>query len=316
MSSLFATLGDALISPRLSPSALEARQGAVFAEHAVFSGSPRLQYTGRQLDTLSLTFDLHFSFCTPAAERDKLQTMLRGHQAHALVFGDGTFWGWFVLESLNTTLEQCSPGGTPWCITMQADLKEFTGDPAAPLERPAVSDGTPFLAVYPGSSSLLSLPVPSAGGNVWDTVRTAVSCAGQAKSLISQAGGMVDLAGSMARADDPWEVVSLALGGAGKLAGVLGSAAELSADFGSALADCARALPLEGMGLALEAADELNGLMASGVRLAGSLGVDIGSTARTLNRIDSCLDAGTACLDRCSPVLQQFTASVAARKEP
>ena len=77
MFSVFATLGDALFSPRLSPSGLDVQQGAAYAEHALFSRAPRLQYTGRELDTLSLTFDLHFSFCTPVEEKKKLETMLR-----------------------------------------------------------------------------------------------------------------------------------------------------------------------------------------------------------------------------------------------
>ena len=75
MFSVFATLGDALFSPRLSPSGLDVQQGAAYAEHALFSRAPRLQYTGRELDTLSLTFDLHFSFCTPVEEKKKLDAL-------------------------------------------------------------------------------------------------------------------------------------------------------------------------------------------------------------------------------------------------
>ena len=40
MFSVFATLGDVLLSPRLSPSAFDAQQGAMFAEHALFSRAP------------------------------------------------------------------------------------------------------------------------------------------------------------------------------------------------------------------------------------------------------------------------------------
>ncbi len=315
MFNIFAVLGEALISPKLSPSSLEVRQSEVFAEHAVFSGPSRLQYTGRQPDILSLAFDLHFSFCTPAQERAKLEAMLRGHQAQALVFGDGSFWGWFVLESLSTTLEQCSPGGTPWLISMQAELKEFTGDPAAPPERPAVSDGAPLPAVYPGSSSLLSLPVPSAGGGVWDAVRAAVSFAGQAGSVISQAADLAALGRRVADAGSPWEAVNLAMGGAGRLGGLLNSAGLLSSGLQDTLTALTESLPLEEIAPALEAAAETGALMAEGVRLAESLGADIGDTGRTLSRVNACLDAGQSALYRCSPLLQRFSADVAARKE-
>lgn len=312
MFSVFATLGDVLISPKLSPSGFDVQQGATFAEHALFSRPPRLQYTGRELDALSLTFDLHFSFCTPVEEKKKLETMLREHQAHPLVFGDGSWWGYFVLERLSTTLEQCGPTGTPWLISMQAELKEFTGDPAKPLERPAVSDGAPSLAVYPGSASLLSLAAPLTGG-LWDTMRTAVSCAQAARGIISEAANVVELARDVANAGNPFDAVSLALGGADRLDGLLGKAGGLSSGLGEALGACASALPTDSIREAMIAAGELTGLMRDGAALAGALGVDTANVGRMLGQIDSCLFDGKAALDRCSPVLQSFSADIAAR---
>lgn len=313
MFSVFATLGDALFSPRLSPSGLDVQQGAAFAEHALFARAPRLQYTGRELDVLSLTFDLHFSFCTPVEERKKLETMLREHQAHPLVFGDGSWWGYFVLERLSTTFEQCGPTGTPWLISMQAELKEYTGDPAKPLERPAVSDGAPSLAVYPGSTSLLSLAAPLAGG-MWDTMRTAVSCAQQARGIVNEATDMVELARDVVNAGSPFEVVSLALGGTDRLAGLLGRAGGLSSGLEDALSACAAALPAEDIREAVRAAGELTGLMRDGAALASALGADTGDIGRTLGQIDACLFEGKVALDRCAPVLQSFSAGIAARE--
>lgn len=314
MSRIFATLGDALISPRLSPSSLDVQQGATFAEHALFAGAPRLQYTGRELDTLNLAFDLHFSFCTPVEERKKLETMLREHQAHPLTFGDGSWWGYFVLERLSTTLEQCGPTGTPWLISMQAELKEYTGDPAKPLECPAVSDGAPSLAVYPGRGNLLSLADPAAGGGLWDSMRAAVSCAQQARSVMNEAAGLVELARDVANAGNPVDAVMTALGGAGRLSGLLGSAGGLSSGLGDALGACMAMLPTEEISAAIDAAGELAGVMKEGARLASALGADTAEITGTLGRIDSCLFEGQACLDACAPVLQSFSADVAARK--
>lgn len=320
MFSVFATLGDVLISPKLSPSGFDVQQGATFAEHALFSRPPRLQYTGRELDALSLIFDLHFSFCTPVEEKKKLETMLREHQAHPLVFGDGSWWGYFVLERLSTTLEQCGPTGTPWLISMQAELKEFTGDPAKPPERPAVSDGAPSLAVYPGSASLLSLAAPLAGG-LWDTMRTAVSYAQQARGIISEATGLVQLARDVANAGNPFDAVSLALGGADRLGGLLGKAGGLASGLGEALGACAAALPLESMAsigaslkTAIGAAGELAGVVREGAALASALGVDTGNVGRMLGQVDSCLTTGASCLDRCAPALQWLTAQVTTRQ--
>lgn len=313
MFSVFATLGDALFFPRLSPSGLDVQQGAAYAEHALFSRAPRLQYTGRELDTLSLTFDLHFSFCTPVEEKKKLETMLREHQAHPLVFGDGSWWGYFVLERLSTTLEQCGPTGTPWLISMQAELKEYTGDPAKPPERPAVSDGAPSLAVYPGSTSLLSLVAPLAGG-MWDTMRTAVSRAQQARGIVNDVANAVGLARDVADAGGPFEAVSLALGGTDRLAGLFGRAGGLSSGLAEALGACAAVSPGEDIREAVRAAGELTGLMRDGAALASALGADTGDIGRTLGQIDACLFEGKVALDRCAPVLQSFSAGIAARE--
>lgn len=313
MFSVFATLGDAIFSPRLSPSGLDVRQGAAYAEHALFSRAPRLQYTGRELDTLSLTFDLHFSFCTPVEEKKKLETMLREHRAHPLVFGDGSWWGYFVLERLSTTLEQCGPTGTPWLISLQAELKEYTGDPAKPPERPAVSDGAPSLAVYPGSTSLLSLVAPLAGG-MWDTMRTAVSRAQQARGIVNDVANAVGLARDVADAGGPFEAVSLALGGTDRLAGLFGRAGGLSSGLAEALGACAAVSPGEDIREALRAAGELTGLMRDGAALASALGADPGNIGQQLGRIDSCLFESKVALDRCAPVLQSFSAGIAARE--
>ena len=177
MFSVFAALGEVTFSPRLSPSAFEASQGATFAEHALVERAPRIQFVGRTLDAISLGMDLHFSFCTPQEEREKLIAMMRKHEAQPLTFGDGTFWGYFVLTKVTTELEQCAPNGTPWLISLKAELKEFTGDPAQPQERPAVSASAPALSVFPGRASLLELAIPATGGGVWDGMRKAVSCA-------------------------------------------------------------------------------------------------------------------------------------------
>lgn len=313
MFSVFATLGEAVFSPRLSPSAFSARQEASFAEHALVSGAPRLQYTGRGLDTLSLSFDLHMSFCDPAAERKKLEAMLRGHRAHPLVFGNGAWWGYFALTSLSTTCEQCDPSGTPWLISMQAELREWAGDPAASPERPAVSSGTPNPAMLPSAGALSTMQKPAAGGGLWDAMRQAVSYAGQAKGAISEAAGLVSLAREVAQAGSPFAAISAALGGAERLGGLLGSAGVFSEGLKNALASAASALPLAEAKEALKSASELTGLCREGAALASALGINTGGALQVLSRADACLNAGEGCLTRLSPAMQRMSAQVAAR---
>src|SRR5260370_24263505 len=94
-----------------------------------------------------------------------------GHVALALVFGNGGFRGFFVIESISMRSQQLSGRGVPIAITAALALKEWAaesellpGTPALPDFvpigiRPAVSSsfdgGSPGL--IPGVSALLSL---------------------------------------------------------------------------------------------------------------------------------------------------------------
>lgn len=315
MSSVFAAFGTVTFSPKLSPTSFEVQQGAVYAEHALIQRAPRIQFTGRELDTVTLGMDLHFSFCTPSEERDKLVKLMRGHEAQPLTFGDGTWWGWFVIEHLTTTLEQCSPAGTPWLISIQAELKEFTGDPAKPLERPAVNNGTPTLAVFPGRGSLLSLAAPAVGGGVWDTMRQAVSYAGQAASVAEEAAGIVITAREMFTGSG-MEIAGKVLGG---IDGLAGRAAGLTGDFAESLTACAASLtePLSGLKDAVGMAKEARDIFNEGWQAARELGLvkEESHFNMALGTLGNSLEAGQRIIERTSPVLQTFTAKIASRKE-
>lgn len=315
MSSLFAAFGDVTFSPKLSPTSFEVQQGAVFAEHALVQRAPRIQFVGRELDAITLGMDLHFSFCTPSEERDKLVKLMRAHEAHPLTFGDGAWWGWFVIERLTTTLEQCSPAGTPWLISLQAELKEFTGDPAKPLERPAVNDGTPTLAVFPGRGSLLSLAAPAAGGGVWDTMRQAVSYAGQAASVAKEAAGIVATAREMFTGNG-MEIAGKVLGG---IDGLAGRAAGLTGGFAESLTSCVASLtePLSGLKEAVGMAKEARDVFNEGWQAARQLGLvkEESHFSTALGTLGNSLETGQRLIERTSPVLQTFTAKIASRKE-
>ncbi len=315
MSSLFAAFGDVTFSPKLSPASFETQQGAVFAEHALVQRAPRIQFVGRELDAITLGMDLHFSFCTPSEERDKLVKLMRAHEAHPLTFGDGTWWGWFVIERLTTTLEQCGPTGTPWLISLQVELKEFTGDPAKPLERPAINAGAPTLAVFPGRASLLSLAAPAAGGGMWDTMRQAVSYAGQAASVAKEAAGIVSTAREMFTGSG-MEIAGKVLGG---IDGLAGRAAGLTGGFAESLTSCAASLaePLPGLKEAVGMAKEARDVFNEGWQAARQLGLvkEESHFRMALGTLGNSLEAGQRLIERTSPVLQTFTAKIASRKE-
>jgi hypothetical protein len=94
------------------------------------------------------------------------------HLALPLVFGNGDFRGFFVIESINVKSQQLSASGTPIAIRVALALKEWIADPlllsnalsataTSPLgitQAPQNTAGPGASSVTPGVSALLSTP--------------------------------------------------------------------------------------------------------------------------------------------------------------
>jgi hypothetical protein len=70
----------------------------------------------------------HSSFTNPAAQLALLRATAAQHQALPLVFGNGGFRGFFVIESIKMKSQQLSAGGTPIAIRVALALKEWAAD--------------------------------------------------------------------------------------------------------------------------------------------------------------------------------------------
>jgi GpU protein len=113
--------------------------------------------------------DVHSSFTNPAAQLALLRATAAQHQALPLVFGNGGFRGFFVIESIKMKSQQLSAGGTPIAIRVALALKEWAADSlilpsSAPVNLFSLlgittgpSAGAGELAS--GVSALLSIPV-------------------------------------------------------------------------------------------------------------------------------------------------------------
>jgi len=176
---LFAVLGEIPFQVVGSPESFESRRRYDFAEHRVVESKPRLQWLGNDLERLRFELRLHSSFTDPAAKLALLRSTAAAHLALPLVFGNGGFRGFFVIESISMRSQQLSARGIPIAITAAVALKEWaaesellSGTSALPDFvpigiRPAVSSssdgGSP--GFIPGVSALLSLsPALGASG--------------------------------------------------------------------------------------------------------------------------------------------------------
>jgi phage protein U len=174
---LFAVLGDIQFEVVGSPEVYESAGTYDFAEQKVIETKPQLQWVGDDLERLKFELMWHASFTNPAAQLARLRATAAEHLALPLVFGNGGFRGFFVIESINVKSQQLSAGGAPIAIRVALALKEWIADPillsrvvpataVSPLGISAASQQASGGAnlVTPGVSALLS--IPSAAGAI------------------------------------------------------------------------------------------------------------------------------------------------------
>jgi phage protein U len=147
---VFAVLGDIPFEVIGSPEGYESADGYDFPEQRVIESKPRLQWVGDELERLSFDLMWHSSFTNPGAQLAQLRANAALHLALPLVFGDGDFRGFFVIESIKVKSQQLSASGAPIAIRVALALKEWVADPqlllsaqrSSPLGITAASPGT------------------------------------------------------------------------------------------------------------------------------------------------------------------------------
>ena len=171
---MFAALGEIQFEVVGSPEAYESSRTYDFAEQKVIGSKPQLQWVGDDLERLKFELMWHASFTNPAAQLALLRATAAEHLAQPLVFGDGGFRGFFVIESINVKSQQLSSGGAPISIRVALALKEWDADsillssaiPVTTVSPLAIATTSPEVvganALTPGVSALLSIP-PAAG---------------------------------------------------------------------------------------------------------------------------------------------------------
>jgi len=139
---MFAVLGDIPFQVVGSPEALSESRRYDYAEHRVVQARPVLQWLAEDLITIRLEMLLHGSFTDPAASLLVLQQTASTHAALPLVFGNGDFRGYFVIETIDTVSRQLSGVGDIFAILVRLTLRE------SPIEfDPAVSPIPSFLPI-------------------------------------------------------------------------------------------------------------------------------------------------------------------------
>jgi phage protein U len=149
---MFALLGEIPFEVLGSPETFESSRHFDYAEHRVIEDRPRLQWLAAELESITLAMLFHTSFTYPAPQLAALLAAANDHQARALVLGNGSFRGFFVVESVATSDIQLGADAAPVAIRVSANFAN--GRPARSSIRPRhlgrlrCSSGSPVAINY------------------------------------------------------------------------------------------------------------------------------------------------------------------------
>ncbi|MCD8139332.1 MAG: phage tail protein [Planctomycetaceae bacterium] len=102
---------------------------AIYADHMTGTGKPSSEFTGLDLDQISLTMTLHLGLgLKPADEVDRLIEMKDSGKAHPLLLGTKVY-GFFTIRKVSETVETFL-GAIPAVVRVELSIKEYD-DPAS-----------------------------------------------------------------------------------------------------------------------------------------------------------------------------------------
>jgi phage protein U len=144
---MFALLGEIVFETIAAPEALQSSMRWRYAEHRVLEGTPRLQWVGDSLETITIEMMFHASFTNPAAQMDALAAAASDHSARPLVFGNGDYRGYFVVSSISAVTTQMSDAGDTIAIKARAKLTQWVLSGELDPNAPPQPSFTPVAAV-------------------------------------------------------------------------------------------------------------------------------------------------------------------------
>lgn len=122
---MFFQLGNIVFNALFTPDTFDVEgDDAVYAEHSLINGKPRLQKTGDGLQTVSLELNMRSEFCNVAAQLQQIKTSKEAGTVLALLMGNGRYVSDYVIISNNYSVEQALPDGTPVQVRATLTIKE------------------------------------------------------------------------------------------------------------------------------------------------------------------------------------------------
>lgn len=139
---MLAQLGDIKFTSVISPTSQDRSTAAVYAEHALIDGKPRLQRLGDALDKITMVMKFHTSFCDPEEKISQLKNHLLAGDTLEYINGAGDLLGDFLVVSMKETPVQLADSGRYIEVDVEVQLIEnFNVDKANDTANAAKDNG-------------------------------------------------------------------------------------------------------------------------------------------------------------------------------
>jgi phage protein U len=122
---MFAQLGSTIFENIQVFNEFSKTGSAVYAEHALLDGKPRLQRVGSALDEINISMRLHASFCNPAQQLNILREASNEGEILPFLWGNGTVEGSFVITDISETIEDADNQGNVFSYVLGIILREY-----------------------------------------------------------------------------------------------------------------------------------------------------------------------------------------------
>ena len=213
----YALLGNIAFDLLSAPTGFDESRSAVFAEHEVLSGKPKLQAMGMTLTDVTLQLQLHHQLAPVESRYQALLTAQESQEALALVFGFSKFKGHFVVTS---TVLFTDGKGNALARDVSLTLREFVGNPQAGILGAALSlaGNSPLASIVPkGLSNFVS--------QANQLMNKGIAVARQVKQVVADVKSAVEIVKHLK--DNPLAALSEISGIVNTLGGSFGGFAEI-----------------------------------------------------------------------------------------
>lgn len=186
---MFAQLGTIVFQNIKGFTELSKTGAAVYAEHQLLDGKPRLQKTGSALDEVTLSIRFHVSFCNPDSELATLKAYRDEGEVLTLLYGNGKPGGTFVIQSIEEAIEDADSTGNVFSYIVGVSLKEYVTANRVQQEEAQYRKGARAVGNRKPVANRKENPAPCANA-ITALVTQTESCAGRINSILIEKGGI------------------------------------------------------------------------------------------------------------------------------